>query len=240
MPEPKQSTAEETCLDRKKKLLAAILLRGKHSYLEIGMYNALAVFDDPDEAVREALQQQGELYESILNFNALMTGFQFVGLSMGQAPTSNIGVAWYFCITTGFGGNASAALLCQIAVLYIQGIKNERAEVAIDLYMKNAKYFYMGLLLSVGSTMCLVVGVNVMVHELFHDIEEPFACKAWGSTTENADGIQIEDETAPRCGPYSFLAWILNAMSAIMTVLIAVIFKTTIMAKQPGRRIFAP
>jgi hypothetical protein len=36
------------------------------------------------------------------------------------------------------------------------------------------------------------------------------------------------------------LAWILNAMSAIMTVLIAVIFKTTIMAKQPGRRIFAP
>jgi hypothetical protein len=135
--------------DRRAKYVQLILDRKSTTFLEIAFYNALAVRDDsgeyidPDAAVEIALEHQKELYGTLLEFNALLSGFQFLGLSMGEPPSTNITVSWYFCIILGFGGNACAAFICMICILFVGGLKNEDPQLAITRYLRFGKFFFL-------------------------------------------------------------------------------------------------
>jgi hypothetical protein len=76
-----------------------------------------------------------------------------------------------------------------------------------------------------------VIGVNVMVHEFFNDVDD-YPCAGKGSTTENANGIEIEDQNAETCGPVPVLAWILNAISVVMIAFIGSLWYFAIFANQ--------
>lgn len=232
--EKKEKDEAKVKQSKRKAMVEKILQQKRLTYLEIGFYNALSTRDkesgdyiDPDEAVDMALEQQKELYTSMLEFNALMSGFQFVGLSMGQPPVSNIGVAWYFAIILGFGGNACGALISFLCTMFIQGLKNEDPDVVLPQYLKYGKFFFAAQLLAIGSTFCLMVGVNIMVHEFFNDLD-PYPCRAAGSA----------DANAAECGPVPALAWTLNGISLFMFVSIVTLWYKAILAKQGNRKIF--
>jgi len=236
--EKKKAADAQKQNDKRRHMLETVVGEKKRlTYLEIGLYNALTSrnretgdFIDPDEALDVALEQQKELYTSMLEYNALMSGFQFVGLSMGQAPSSSVGVAWYFAIILGFGGNACGALISFLCTIFIQGMKNEDPNVILTQYLKWGKFFFVGQILAIGATFCLMIGVNIMVHEFFNDMD-PYPCRAAGSTAENGESVAM-------CGPVPALAWGLNGVSLVMFVGITVLFYKSILAKQDDRKIF--
>ena len=229
---------------KRDKFLQIILLPKRLTYLEIGFYNALTTKDretgeyiHPDDAIDIALEQQKDLNTSLLEFNALMAGFQFIGLSMGEAPSGNVAVAWYFVIILGFGGAASAALIAFLALLFNTGLKNEESHVALEQYLKFGKFFFASQILSIGQTFCLMIGVNIMVHEFFDDVDK-YPCWVKGSMDENDDGIEVEVQDVAFCGPVPALAWILNGISIVMFVFITALWYKSILAKLPGRKVF--
>jgi hypothetical protein len=222
-------TAEED--EKKREALNSIysngdLVTSSADSMQILWFNCLSKATTVEEGCDKAVELCIDSFESLINFNGIMAGFMFVGLTIGDAPDTVVQVAAYFCVTLGFGAAVVGTLIAFLAVWYLRTAKGEPTQFVIQGFFQWNPFFYLAYMLTISGVTCLTVGVNIMVHDFFTDID-PFPCfRSKHGTTCNSGQH------------YKFMAIVLNVISLLCFFLVSRVWYGTILGKNENRQIY--
>ncbi|CAJ1955545.1 unnamed protein product [Cylindrotheca closterium] len=198
-------------------------------YTRILFYNCIEHADTLEDGYKNGLEKMIESLTVLFEFNGLMAGFLFVGLSMGAKPATAIQAAWYFCVIMGFGASVVATLLIFVSTWYLRGNFDEDPEKMINAIVKKWNYINtLSYILTVGQVTMLTIAVNIMVHDLYTDLG-PIDC--FESLTDG-----------PKCNPngsYMRMAIFGNVLSLGFFFLVLHFWLNVVYWKDPTRKIHA-